>query len=99
MAYIIDVETGEWKDTSSHISGGIDSYYEYLWKCWVLFEDRDSFSPGVKFKDADLLGVPVRVTVGNALAKEGVVEIKERRAPRREQRLTMFRRTGTTMAS
>jgi len=41
----------------------------------------------VKFKDADLLGVPVRVTVGNALAKEGVVEVKERRAPRREQRV------------
>ena len=41
----------------------------------------------MKFKDADLLGVPVRVTVGNALAKEGVVEIKERRAPRREQRV------------
>jgi hypothetical protein len=31
--------------------------------------------------------VPVRVTVGNALAKEGVVEIKERRAPRGEQRV------------
>jgi hypothetical protein len=31
--------------------------------------------------------MPVRVTVGNALAKEGVVEIKERRAPRREQRV------------
>jgi prolyl-tRNA synthetase len=52
----------------------------------ALFDDRDE-RPGVKFKDADLLGVPVRVTVGNALAKEGVVEIKERRAPRREQRV------------
>ena len=41
----------------------------------------------MKFKDADLLGMPVRVTVGNALAKEGVVEIKERRAPRRESRV------------
>mgnify|MGYP003693952033 CR=1 FL=1 len=38
-------------------------------------------APGVKFKDADLLGIPVRVTIGNALAKEGVVEVKERRAP------------------
>jgi prolyl-tRNA synthetase len=52
----------------------------------ALFDDRDE-RPGVKFKDADLLGVPVRVTIGNALAKEGVVEIKERRAPRREQRV------------
>src|SRR6266850_2153614 len=52
----------------------------------ALLDDRDE-RPGVKFKDADLLGVPVRVTVGNALAKEGVVEIKERRAPRGEQRV------------
>jgi prolyl-tRNA synthetase len=33
----------------------------------------------VKFKDADLLGLPVRVTVGTALAKEGVVEVRSRR--------------------
>jgi prolyl-tRNA synthetase len=52
----------------------------------ALLDDRDE-RPGVKFKDADLLGMPVRVTVGNALAKEGVVEIKERAAPRREQRV------------
>ena len=52
----------------------------------ALLDDRDE-RPGVKFKDADLLGIPVRVTVGNALAKEGVVEIKERRAPRREHRV------------
>jgi len=37
----IDVETGKWVSTDSHISGGIDSYYEYLWKCWKLFGDRD----------------------------------------------------------
>jgi len=52
----------------------------------ALLDDRDE-RPGVKFKDADLLGVPVRITVGNALAKDGVVELKERRAPRREQRV------------
>jgi len=37
----IDVETGEWKDSDSHISGAIDSYYEYLLKCWLLFDDQD----------------------------------------------------------
>ena len=37
----INVETGVWTDTDSHISGGIDSYYEYLWKCWRLFGDKD----------------------------------------------------------
>ena len=46
----------------------------------VLMDDRDERA-GVKFKDADLLGVPIRVTVGNALAKEGVVEIRERADP------------------
>jgi mannosidase alpha-like ER degradation enhancer 2 len=37
----INVETGDWTSTDSHISGGIDSYYEYLWKCWLLFGDKD----------------------------------------------------------
>ena len=37
----INVETGAWTNTDSHISGGIDSYYEYLWKCWLLFGDND----------------------------------------------------------
>ncbi|MDB6102525.1 MAG: glycoside hydrolase family 47 protein [Gammaproteobacteria bacterium] len=37
----IDVETGKWLGKVSHIRGGVDSYYEYLWKCWKLFADRD----------------------------------------------------------
>ena len=37
----IDVRTGAWVDTDSHISGGIDSYYEYLLKAWLLFRDPD----------------------------------------------------------
>jgi glycosyl hydrolase family 47 len=37
----INVETGQWTDTDSHISGAIDSYYEYLLKCAILFHDRD----------------------------------------------------------
>jgi Glycosyl hydrolase family 47 len=37
----IDVETGEWVSRSSHVGGGIDSYYEYLWKCGRLFGDSD----------------------------------------------------------
>jgi len=37
----INVETGKWTDTDSHISGGIDSYYEYLFKAWKLFGDED----------------------------------------------------------
>jgi mannosidase alpha-like ER degradation enhancer 2 len=37
----IDVETGEWQNTASHVSGMIDSYYEYLLKAWLLFDDPD----------------------------------------------------------
>jgi ER degradation enhancer, mannosidase alpha-like 2 len=37
----IDVETGAWTDSTSHIGGGIDSYYEYLLKAWLLFGDQD----------------------------------------------------------
>lgn len=43
----------------------------------VLFDDRRKVSPGVKFKDAELIGVPVIVVVGRGLA-EGVVEVKDR---------------------
>ena len=35
----IDVESGRWVDRDSHVSGGIDSYYEYLLKAWLLFGD------------------------------------------------------------
>ena len=37
----INVETGDWTNTDSHISGAIDSYYEYLLKCSLLFGDQD----------------------------------------------------------
>jgi mannosidase alpha-like ER degradation enhancer 2 len=37
----IDVGTGQWKSRASHVGGGIDSYYEYLLKCSVLFGDAD----------------------------------------------------------
>jgi hypothetical protein len=37
----INVETGKWTNTGSHISAEIDSYYEYLLKCSILFGDKD----------------------------------------------------------
>jgi ER degradation enhancer, mannosidase alpha-like 2 len=37
----INVETGEWTNTDSHLSAEIDSFYEYLLKCWLLFGDED----------------------------------------------------------
>ena len=44
----------------------------------VLFDDRDERA-GVKFNDADLIGCPVRVTVGEKALKEGMVELKPRK--------------------
>ena len=44
----------------------------------VLWDDRD-LRGGVKFKDADLLGLPVRVTIGKKSLAERIVEIKLRR--------------------
>jgi prolyl-tRNA synthetase len=43
----------------------------------VLLDDRDE-RPGVKFKDADLIGIPYRITVGKKIG-QGIVELTERR--------------------
>ncbi len=37
----IDIRTGQWTRTGSHVGGGIDSWYEYLLKSWLLFGDED----------------------------------------------------------
>ena len=44
----------------------------------VLFDDRDERA-GVKFNDADLIGCPIRMTVGEKGLKEGMVELKLRK--------------------
>jgi prolyl-tRNA synthetase len=49
----------------------------------VLFDDRANMSPGFKFKDADLLGMPFHVIVGDKGLKNGQVEIKRRRTGER----------------
>jgi prolyl-tRNA synthetase len=43
----------------------------------VLYDDRPKVSPGVKFKDAEMIGVPTIVVVGRNLA-EGTVEVRDR---------------------
>jgi prolyl-tRNA synthetase len=64
---------GAMKETADHIYAelnvaGVDT----------LLDDRDA-RPGFKFIDADLIGFPLRVTIGDRGLKEGKVEIKERR--------------------
>jgi prolyl-tRNA synthetase len=50
----------------------------------VLYDDREKVSPGVKFKDSELLGVPTILVVGKSL-ENGVVEIKDRRSGDRRE--------------
>jgi prolyl-tRNA synthetase len=50
----------------------------------VLYDDRPKVSPGVKFKDAELLGMPTIVTVGRGLA-EGVIELRDRSTGERDE--------------
>ncbi len=45
----------------------------------VLFDDRKDISPGFKFKDADLLGIPYQLIIGEKNLANGKIEIKERR--------------------
>jgi prolyl-tRNA synthetase len=44
----------------------------------VLYDDREE-TPGVKFKDADLTGIPLRVTLGEKNLKKGLIEIRKRK--------------------
>lgn len=61
-----------------------DELYHDLWEAGVevLYDDRDR-SPGVKFNDADLIGLPVRVTVARRGLSQGAVELKLRQEDQR----------------
>jgi prolyl-tRNA synthetase len=49
----------------------------------VIFDDRQDVTPGFKFKDADLLGMPYQVIVGEKNLANGKIEIKERKSGNR----------------
>jgi len=57
-----------------------EEFYKRLLKegVEVLYDDREE-TPGVKFKDADLIGIPLRITLGEKNLKKGLVEIKKRK--------------------
>ncbi|AFM27617.1 proline--tRNA ligase [Desulfomonile tiedjei] len=65
---------------SSDIESAAEQVYQALWENGidVLLDDRDE-RPGVKFKDADLMGIPFRVTIGKKALGERKVELKNRR--------------------
>lgn len=68
--------------TSEEARNAAESVYERLLAegIEVLYDDRDE-SAGVKFNDADLLGMPIRVTVSERSLKRGGAEVKLRRLP------------------
>ncbi|MBW2505504.1 MAG: proline--tRNA ligase, partial [Deltaproteobacteria bacterium] len=61
------------------ISSAAESLYRQLLQegIEVLYDDREE-RPGIKFKDADLIGIPYRVTIGKRFVEEGEVEIRNR---------------------
>ncbi|MCA1960220.1 MAG: proline--tRNA ligase [Desulfomonile sp.] len=61
------------------IENAAEKIYQSLWRAGIdtLLDDRDE-RPGVKFKDADLIGIPFRVTVGKKALAEGKVELRNR---------------------
>jgi prolyl-tRNA synthetase len=65
---------------SDDVTGAAEKIYKELQDkgIEVLYDDRD-LRAGVKFKDADLLGIPIRLTIGPKTLAEGKVELKLRR--------------------
>jgi prolyl-tRNA synthetase len=53
-------------------------------KIAVLYDDRTNVTPGFKFNDADLLGMPLQVVVGEKNLKNGQIELKDRSTGKRE---------------
>jgi prolyl-tRNA synthetase len=71
-------------DNPAHVATA-EKVYDALEKAGfeVLYDDRWE-RPGVKFNDADLIGLPMRVVIGDKSLKEGKVELKARREDRAE---------------
>jgi prolyl-tRNA synthetase len=59
----------------------IDAIYELLVSCGidVLYDDRN-VSPGIKFADADLIGMPIRITIGKSFFADGEIEVRDRKS-------------------
>jgi len=74
QVYLVAITGGD-----TEIAAKADALYEWMMTLGldVLYDDRNA-SPGVKLNDADLLGIPVRVTLGERSLKAGGVELKRR---------------------
>jgi prolyl-tRNA synthetase len=58
----------------------VENLYDSLWDDGIecLYDDREDVSTGVKFNDADLIGIPVRMLISKRSLSEGLVEVKHR---------------------
>ena len=74
----LDSTDDECKSVSEAIYTGLSATFD------VLYDDREE-RPGIKFKDADLIGCPLRVTVGTRGLKEGTIEVKWREKKENEK--------------
>ena len=65
---------------SEEIDAAAEKIYGMLWEQGIdtLLDDRNE-RPGVKFKDADLIGIPIRITIGKKALAEGKVELRSRK--------------------
>ncbi len=72
--------------TSDKVQEQSEKFYKSLWSQGVdcFLDDRDE-APGVKFKDADLLGFPIRMTVGERDLKQNQVEVLFRKSGKKEK--------------
>ena len=61
---VIDVNTGNWVNTESQIGARIDSYYEYLYKAWLLFGDQDCKAAWENSNDAIIKYIYVKTDKG-----------------------------------
>ncbi|KAB2954361.1 proline--tRNA ligase [Heliorestis acidaminivorans] len=75
-----------------------EKFYQNLLQQGIeaLIDDRDE-RPGVKFKDADLIGIPIRVVIGSKAIKEGLVEVKVRKTGE-QHNITVEEATNKVMA-
>ncbi len=68
---LVDIKDNKSLEISENLYKILGEKYE------ILLDDRD-IGPGAKFKDADLIGIPIRITIGPKVMKEGKVEISRR---------------------
>ncbi len=66
--------------------------------CEVLIDDRDE-RPGVKFKDADLIGIPIRLVIGDKALAENAIEFKPRKSKDKPVNVPMSEIVAKTLAA